>query len=371
MTIEIAPLGNNQDDWPRLKEQMDICAYQNTIELSPGTWICRTKQRIPSGTHLVASPGVRVHQELQYTGVDFLNAAFSSGPIFGQVMTGALLENAALGGREVIVNKPFVAGNIVRLSRGSTGLTQLYYRVVSCVQEDEGIYVATLSRPVKQTFLAGDMIQSAESIPSDIRIEGNGMVVSGTGDRYLEIAAGLRCHVSGIRIDPSHGWLGTGGPAMSMDIGGYECSFSDCVVNSDGHPINAGCIIESGECCKIQGCVAEYAGVTGAGLYACIESYILDCVSTGCVYGAYIGSGSVECQVRGGSYWCNQQGVLVGGGKRNIISNVTSSYNTQCGIKIASGEQDSIVSDCVGVGNALKFLEVQPDCNVSINNVRS
>lgn len=158
---------------------------------------------------------------------------------------------------------------------------------------------------------------------------------------------------------------------MSFDIGGYLCSFSDCVVNSDGHPINAGCIIESGERCWIQNCTAEYAGVTGAGLYACIDSYILDCVSTGCVYGAYIGAGSVECQVRGGSYWGNQQGVLVGGGKRNIIANVTSSYNTQCGIKIASGEQDSIVSDCVGVGNALKFLEVQPDCNVSINNVRS
>lgn len=369
MTIELAPLGNNQDDWPRLKEQMDICAYKDTIELLPGTWICRTKQRIPSGTHLVASPGVRVHQELQYTGVDFLNAAFSSGPIFGEPITSQLQTVTHPNNRIVLANHDtFSVGQIVRLSQGATGLRQLYYRIMSI--SGDGFWL-TLSRSIKQSFGSGDMIQSAESIPTDIRIEGNGMVLSGTGDRYLEIAAGLRCHVSGIRIDPSHGWLGTGGPAMSFDIGGYECSFTDCVVNSDGHPINAGCIIESGERCWIQNCTAEYAGVTGAGLYACVESYILDCVSTGCVYGAYIGSGSVECQVRGGSYWCNQQGVLVGGGKRNIISGVTSSYNTQCGIKIASGEQDSIVSGCVGIGNALKFLEVQPDCNVSINNVRS
>lgn len=369
MTIEISPLGDNQDDWPRLKELMDLAAYKETIVLESGDWICRSKQRVPSGTHIVASPGVKVRQELQYTGVDFLNAAFSSGPIFGTPITSQLQIAAEVGSREVMANHDtFSVGQIVRLSQGATGLRQLYYRIVS--KSGDGFWL-TLSRPVKQLFGSGDMIQSVESIPTDIRIEGNGMKISGTGDRYLEIAAGLRCHVSGIRIDPSHGWLGTGGPAMSFDIGGYLCSFTDCVVNSDGHDINAGCIIESGERCTIQNCTAEYAGVTGAGLYASVGSYIIGCESTGCVYGAYIGSGSVECQIRGGSYWCNQQGVLVGGGKRNIIANVTSSYNTQCGIKIASGEQDSIVSDCVGVGNTLKFLEVQPDCNVSINNVRS
>ena len=370
MTIELSPLEDGQDDWPRLKEMMDLCAYKETIVLESGTWICRSKQRIPSGTHLVASPGVRIHQELQYSGIDFLNAAFSSGPIFGEPITSALSSNVPLGSRVVTTDAPFPAGKIVRLSRGPSGLCQLYYRT-----KNEGTSL-TLSRPVKQSFITGDMIQSVESIPTDIRIEGNGMTLSGTGDRYLEIAAGLRCHVSGIRIDPSRGWLGSGGPAMSFDIGGYQCSFSDCVVNSDGHPINAGCIVESGERCWIQNCTAEYAGVTGFGLYDCIDSYILDCVATGCVYGAYMGSDGIhhgcrECQIRGGSFWGNQQGVLVGASKRSIISHVTSSYNTQCGIKIASAEKDSIVSDCVGIGNNLKFLEIQPDCEVSVNNIRS
>lgn len=369
MAIELYPLENGQDDWPTLKDAMDREAYKNAIILMPGTWICRSKQRMPSGTHIIGCVGTKIHQELQYTGVDFLNAAFSSGPIFDQPITSTLTLPFTRGQREIEVNNnTFFTGQIVRLSQGQTGLRQLYYSIIGKVGNDFGL---VLSRPLKQAFYQGDMIQSVESIPTDIRIEGNGMVISGTGDRYLEIAAGLRCHVSGIIIDPSAGWLGTGGPAMSMDVGGYQCSFTDCVVNSDGHPINAGCIIESGERCWIQNCTAEYAGVTGAGLYACIDSYIIDCVSTGCVYGAYIGAGSVECQIKGGSYWCNQQGVLVGGGKRNIISGVTSSYNTQCGIKIASGEQDSIVSDCSGIGNALKFLEVQPDCRVSINNVRS
>jgi hypothetical protein len=218
------------------------------------------------------------------------------------------------------------------------------------------------------------MIQSAQEIPTDIRIDGNGMLISGTGDRYLEIAAGLRCHVSDVRIDPSHGWLGTGGPAMSFDIGGYACSFKGCMVNSTGHPINAGCLIESGEACWIRDCIAEDAGVTGFGIYDSVTSGILDCKATGCIYGAYIGAGnhgSVECQVKGGAYWCNQQGILCGNSKRSIISGVTCTRNSEWGIKIATAEQGSLVADNTGTGNGFGFATAQPDCEVTFNNVRS
>ncbi len=372
--IELSPLEDGQDDWPRLKEMMDICAYKETICLESGKWICRSKQRIPSGTHLVASPGVKVHQELVYTGTDFLNAAFSSGPVFGDPITGTLSASIPVSSNQVTSYALFPVGSIVRLSRGASGLCQLYYRIVSASSSMP--YTYTLSRPVKHAFFAGDMIQSVESIPTDIRIDGNGMSVSGTGDRYFEIAAGLRCQVSGVRIDPSHGWLGVGGPAMSFDIGGYLCSFTNCVINSVGQEINAGAIIESGERCTIQGCTAEYTGRVGVGLYDCVSSYLVDCVSTGCTYGAYIGSDGImvgcrDCGVRGGTFWNNQQGVLCGVSQRSIISGLTCNYNTQCGIKIATNEVDSIVSDCCGVGNALKFLEVQPDCRISVNNIRS
>lgn len=354
------PIGGTSDDWPTLKAAMDLYAYDEEITLNPGTWLCKTKQSIPSGTVLIGSPGVRIISSLTYGAVDPFNAVFSAGPTFaGTPASSTLAADATVGSNQVSVNASFSAGTIVRIAletpgAAEHGLCQQYYTVKAV--SGSGPYTLTLDRPVRRPYLATNPILEALTVPTDIRILGNGMQVSGTADRYVEIAAGKRCLVSGLYSDNGDGALGALSPAMSFDIGGVECRFEDCIVESYGNSTNAGCILESCERSTISNCQARYAGITGFGLYDCDACAVINSHAYGCIYGGFMGSDGVqvgcsECKIQGGTFWNNQQGILIGFNERSKISDVDCSYNTQNGIKIASGEADACITNISAIGN--------------------
>ncbi len=364
--IEVAPLaGRRADDWPRLKKLMDAYAYKASIVLKAGTWRCKSKQSIPSGTVLIGSPGVRIVQQLEYTGLDPFNAAFSAGAQFAETpQRSSLVEDAAIGGNTILSQASFAVNQIVRLSRGDHGLSQHYYSVISV--EGAGPFVVTLDRAIRTDFLAGDAIEAVLDLPRDIHIIGNGMTISGTGDRYLELAAAQRCSIQGLNADTSAGTLGVGSPAMALDIGCCECHFSNCSVESKASEINGGIIVESGERCSISNCTAAHAGRTGFALYDCTSSTIVDCHAFGCYYGAYVATDGImvgcrDCSIRGGTYWNNQHGIIIGASQRTKVSDVDCSHNRENGIFLATYEKDCLLHNISCVGNAAHGVMVNSD----------
>lgn len=372
--IQLSPQENGQDDWPRLKILADIYAYKATIVLRSGLWICRSKQNLPSGTHIKGSAGVRIKQELTHTGTDPFNAAFSSSPKFApQPVEGRLIEQPDPYGRFILCDTAFQPGEFLRIWRGNHGLLTHYFEAVSI--EGAGPYKIYLSRSLGAQFKTGDLVQGVASIPRDITIEGNGMRISGTGDRYVEIAAGLQCLVSDLHADTQHGGLSDDSPAMSFDIGGNYCSFVDCSVESEAFLINDGIIVESGYECTIKRCRTSHTGVTGLGLYDCAQCSIIDCSASHAAYGGYIGldgtgEGCRHCMIKGGTFTFCQHGIHVGASYSSVITCLSCHRNYESGIKISTNEIGCSISEVNLSENIQARLIVQPGCQCFINNVK-
>lgn len=370
--ISLSPLQNGGDDWPRLKALADLYAYKAAIALRPGVWICRSKQRLPSGTTIIGSAGVRIRQELEHTGTDPFNAAFAAGPSFEAVPARARIvsDPGCFDSHCMIDAGVFAQGQLLRIWRGDTGLLQHYYTVTKA--EGTGPFKITLDRHLGAQFKANDLVEGVKSIPEDITILGNGMQISGTGDRYVEIAAAKHCKVSNLHADNEHGHLADDSPAMSFDIGGHTSHFHHCSVISPQEKINDGIIIESGYNCMIHKCSAQDIEAAGLGLYASYGSRIVQGKASNCEYGAYVGAGEGcrNCDVSEGAYTGNRYGVHFGASYDTQVDEVRCDKN-QVGIFCSTNEQDSSITDCTCSGNTIAPVMIQPGCSVSINNLRA
>lgn len=370
--IPLNPLGTGADDWPRLKALADLYAYKRPIELGAGLWICRSKQQLPSGTTIIGGSGVRIKQELTFTGTDPFNAAFSAGPKFAaQPKAGRILAFPFAWDNQITCDTAFEVGEIVRIWRGNHGLLTHYYTVKAI--EGTGPYALELDRRLGAQFRDGDLVQAVASVPKDIKIYGHGMQISGTGDRYLELAAAVNCTVSMLSADTLHGGLNQLSPAMSLDIGCYDSAFINCRVESKAFPINSGIIIESGYGCKIYDCEAQHTGGIGLGLMDCYRCLINCGGATGCNQGGYIGldgtgEGCRSCEIDEGHYSQCVHGIHIGGSYNSKISNVECA-NNDIGIKISTGEKSSRIDNATLVANKQQLL-IHSDCECDLDNSR-
>jgi hypothetical protein len=370
--ISLSPQQNGNDDWPRLKALADLYAYKAAIALRPGLWVCRSKQRLPSGTTIIGSAGVRIKQELAHTGTDPFNAAFAAGPSFEAAPATARIEGdpGCFDSQVTISANVFSEGQIVRIWRGGTGLLQHYFTITKV--DGQGPVKITLDRSLGAQFKSNDLVEGVKSIPQDINILGNGMKISGTGDRYVEFAAAKHCEVIDLHADNEHGHLADDSPAMSFDIGGLRSSFHRCSVVSPQAKINDGIIIESGYNCMIYFCSAQDIEVAGLGLYASYGSRISQGKASNCEYGAYVGGGEGcrNCDVIGGSYENNRYGVHFGASYDTQVSNVRCD-NNQVGIFCSTNEQRSATTGCTCNGNKIAPIVIQPGCSVNVNSLRA
>lgn len=312
-------------------------ALGRAVQMGPGTWNCNAKVDLANYAHIIGGPGVVVDCSLAYGGVDPFNAAFEAGPVASGVNT-TLAAAPTVGTLTVSANASYPAGSLISIQ--TTSLRRQYYEVKSVA--GGGPYALTLDRPIRDPYPGGATVMGWASIVRGIRIDGRGMRITGTADRYVEIAGAWDCEVSGIHTDTSGGNLGAGSIALSYDIGCLRCVFRDIHVDSTGAAINGGVIIESGERCLIERCSAENLGTggaaTGVALYDSWDSALVDCHAWGCYYGAgFVGAnGCHGCTIRGGSYWKNTYGIITGNGTRNQIDDVDCVANTSAGIYLAA-----------------------------------
>jgi hypothetical protein len=279
-----------------------------------------------------------------YGGVDVFNAPFQANVVSSGVDS-TLASTASLGASTVSSNASYAVDSYISIETGT--LRRQYYQVKNV--SGVGPYTLTLDRPLCEAWPNGATVHGWTSIPRNIRIEGKGMRVTGTGDRYFEFGGTWDSEVSCVRIDATGGALGALSLAASWDIGCLRCKFVDCTLDSYGTNINGGFAIESGEQCHIIRCSATNVGTgsSGAG-FAIYDSWFCttqDCAGSGGYYGiAHTGNGGeIDCEIRGGTYYGNTIGVLVGNGQRSRMNGVAA-INNGTGFKINTEDDPKMVA---------------------------
>jgi parallel beta-helix repeat protein len=362
--IKIAPLGGAVDDWPHLKKVMDTYAGISPILLKEGTWTCNSKQEIPSNTTLVGASGVTINQTLVYSGgADPYNAAFFAA-YAGTATTTTLASPVVVGTRTIVTNANRAPGTILMIEAvGSSNLRNLFYTVISSGGGGGPTYTLTLDRPILENFAAAAVVTNITSRPTNIHIQGNGMKISGTGDRYIEFCAALYCSVSDVVMDDSSGMVGALGAGASLDIGSQESWFSGLSFKGN-QTISNGLLLESAERCQMLKCTAKDVGLAGGdsgiSIWDCWDCVVDGCNAYGNEYGIFLGTdgytvGCKDCAVTNcNSYSNSDTGISINGPSlRTKISNCSANYNTATGISVnVAGTDNTLIENVSCVGNA-------------------
>lgn len=336
-----------------IQAALDNSAGERAVRFNAGTYTITTPLVVPSNTHIIMDPNTVIYQTLTGSGgTTVTEAAFYAGPI--GVSTDEYITLAAactLGSQTISTNEAPVVGDILQIRLHGSGLLAFYYEVIAVA--DSGPYTVTLDRPLCYPFLETADIRSVISIPTNIRIEGNGALISGTGDRYIEFAGAQDCLISGIRCNASLGHLDTQSALMSFDIGSLRCVFRDCHITHVGtNATGGGILLESAELCRVEDCSAGDIGTIGIAMWDCMDSAIVNSSGWGNSYGAYTGSngisvGCYRCTIQGGTYYKNSLiGVSLNGPSTEMrVIGASTHSNGVNGLKLAVSGSDASVAN--------------------------
>ena len=347
-------MGGTTDDWAaggRLATLLADTAVREIVFDGAATYLCKSKLSLPNRALELSGNGSRIVQSLVYSGVDPFNAAFACAPV--TTVTTTLAANVTVGGRTISTVASIAAGTIVCVMR--SGLRALYYKTVGA-PVGAGPYTITLDRNIVEAFLLGDNVVSCSSQPQFLRI--HDFKMSGTGDRYIELAGAEHSIVKDIHFDATDGILGAGGVCASYDIGGFDNVFDHLVADAGGN-CNTGAWLESNEASVIRNC--NLGGFTGrgAGMADCWSSAIKGGTYYGSQYGCFMNSdggavGCYDCVVE--SVTCSDNtntGIgITGPSHRCRIININAHRNVNAGIYISGAGNGNQIQGASCHGNA-------------------
>lgn len=341
------PFVRSTMSWATVIGTVNANAYNLPVLFLPGTYQANTVQTLASGAYIFGGPGVIINETLPTAPYSPFDAAFSANRTLpGPVTTFTVL--ASPGNTTITVAS--VAGLAVNdwiaLTPTHLGVNAGLRTRVYQIKAIAGL-VITLDRPLRDTFFVGDAVVEVVP-PQDIIIQGNGMRMQGSGQRFIQIAMGVRCHVSGV---VGVAGAGFGDILYSFDVGSLDCVFEN--MEADGGNIaNATCIaIESGERCSMRQCIARNApaGVSGFELFDCVNCVVEDCQSTmnGGMGLRFVSDGNEplgceSCEIRGGDYSRNSSGIWLKTGQDNKLSAVAAHFNAFQGLLIGDGVNSQI-----------------------------
>jgi hypothetical protein len=248
--LALRPLGGGADDWPRLFDGIFPAAIATglSVTLQPGlnleTWLARSLRQVPSKLHLLGTTTTRVVAALPLVGI--------SGGLFDMLATQAAGITLAIdntpGTRVVRVTAApgggWVLGSFVQLQIGAAHLAGSTYtiKLITPVGPD---FDLTFERDViYQARAASAQVVPVTNVPQDIRIEGNGMTLSGSCSIFVEVEGGVHVEVSGLEMDGTLMPAGTDG--LVFDTNCLECSAGDIRVDGAGNMQNGVWIIGEG-----------------------------------------------------------------------------------------------------------------------------
>lgn len=209
-----------------------------------GYYILGTPTQIPSDVIIWGSAGARLVSTITPGGGVFNTPLIANFTPLVAPNTGTVHTNFVIGAASISVAMPSspTVGHAISILHGFSRST---YDIKSVTSTGGGNYTIGLDRPVVFPFVVGDRVDELLSYPHDIRIYGNGMQMSGTGDRIIEILSSHNCEIRDVHYDAISGV--TIGVAISFDIGGWENRMIDVTANLGGSAGADGVSLESQE----------------------------------------------------------------------------------------------------------------------------
>lgn len=305
----------------------------------------------------MTTTGAQLHNILYATA---LNAAGNTGT---PDATGTLNGNAVQGTNSIsyaVATGPApVAGQIAVISHGDSGQ---YFTINSVA--GGGPYTLTLDVDVAFPFVSTDPIEIFTTQPHDIRIAGNGLRFSGTGDRAIEIVGGLRCFIDDVHFNTSLGVMGDA--AFSFDIGGRFVGFSRCSADGLGAASSFyGLLLEASVDSVIDRCRVSRCPNVGVAILDGSGSYISDShyqgVGASNATGAFgVGTdgalGSFDCGITNCTSLGGVNGLFLNGSTRTKITSCAFTYASGVGIDFAVAAVTETVGTNVSVANCFTGL---------------
>ncbi|HVI40290.1 MAG TPA: right-handed parallel beta-helix repeat-containing protein, partial [Anaerovoracaceae bacterium] len=351
--VEVRPLNTGGDDAAYVQSILAKNVGKK-VYLTPGTYSWKTPCEIPSNSHLIGSPSVTIVSTIAPVDVgDPINACFynflvgvgSATTLSSPVVIG---DNSAL-----IVNNNVNVGDTVLLSpSGVVNVNQVLKCVAKTGSSPWRIY---FDEPIEFAMNAGSQVQSITR-GTNIKIEGNGMTISGTGSRVVELGAVENCIVSGINVTRDFGHFTS--ITMSYDIAGRNNVFRN--IRIDGYGTQCGLALECNVGSAIEDCIVSGATATTAAcafyLPTSKRCRVVNCIALNSYDGfsfMYSGTGDLEsCQ-------------------NCVISNCQAIGMTQFGIGIHGGKNihiDNFIANQCGVNGVALFNGLTASEEIQVNN---
>ena len=346
-TTEIAAI----DDWPRRTAVYNACAGKYPVVHAAGEWWCKTANAIiPNNMHIIYEPGCIVTASLGKTGVptNCIHYARMEPWASLNVPTTTVKTTTTRGTRvvNVVSNVGLTVGGLCFIGTWNS-LRYAIRTIKSLVADGTGGYNLTIADndpAIYWIIASGESVTAVTSRPSNIIIEGNGVLIRGASvgfDRAVELWGGYRCKVTGLRIDGTNG----ADVACSMDGGSTECEYQGIWIDGGGGSLG-GYWCEMGERNRFLDCHSHNTASNGLVMHASVHCEAHGCSASKAVYyGALITAWlpgphyqSIGCKIVGGSFRENAIGVYEDTRTADFeLVGVDASYNSQYGVYLASG----------------------------------
>lgn len=320
--VEFSPAGDGYDDGYRFQSLLETIAYQKVVQLMPGEYSWQTVCNVPSGTTILGGPGVRIVSTIEET-VDGYGspeqAVFYAAPVAPTVLT-TLTAPTTLGSTNINVTSS--SGFNINQEVALINDNHCAMYIITNISSN----TITFDREILHEFPISGTLFVDRTAPKDIRLIGNGMTITGTGDAFIEWSSAWKCHVEGINVVPDEGYFQY--VIVNFDVGSRECTFKNSFLNGGG--VTDSCWhFESAENCRAERIRSR--GATNQAIF----------LTSG--YGCLIDSCSAE-DSNEGCILNSAQGL--NGVKAFTLINCTFTGNTGTGLDILNGSNYISVIGC-------------------------
>ncbi len=331
------------DAGPRLEVAFDALAASGQSACLIGSYKVATPINVPNQLVVYGSSSTKLTSTIVSGGVGSIVQTMFLMTAPTTVTATTLAGNASIGSTTISSTASVAAGTAIRLLSAAYTEQTAYYYVVSV--SGAGPYTLTLDRELRRPYSTGDAIQTVAAINSHVVLHGNGMVITGTGDRWIELLGCRECLVEDVNFDTSDGVISD--RAASLDLGSYRSTFARLHVqgitsNQPTAPSASGLAMEVAEDCLIDSAVVEgmgsYAGIDLLGSVDCGVRDSHSRYNVGINGLAFTSDGSatygcLNCWAEGGDYNSNTATDIVVSGPNDgtRLENLSASYCTAAG----------------------------------------
>jgi hypothetical protein len=222
--VSLRPFGGVARDWERLMLAVTAMAYFGKVNASGEAWRDDSLERYPSGGYLEFMSGATLAADLEPVGLD---GSFAASPFWNDGGTGVadlttLAADADVGDIEIVVTSAAGLAEedwiLIDKPGGDAGVAWLCQRQIRAINGT----TLTLDTPLCRPYTTGGGV-SVINGTHDVRIIGNGLRVSGTGDAIVQFNAMNNCRIQGIYGEGTYGIY-----LFCADVGSRDSVFEDC-----------------------------------------------------------------------------------------------------------------------------------------------